>query len=99
MSMDVENVTEGVVDAQGTRRPFRVGDCVMAKMGPEGDTKTIWDPNRPEEVDNARTTFENLRKKGYRAYRVNAQGDKGEPMDNFDTAAGKVIMVPPLQGG
>lgn len=64
-----------------------------------GDTRTMWDPNRPTEVEAARKTFDRLRKQGYLAYRVNEAGDKGEVMREFDATAGKVIMQPQLAGG
>ena len=41
-----------------------------------------------------------LKKKGYRGFRVTGKnGEKGEQMDEFDPAAGRMIMIPPLQGG
>lgn len=70
--------------------------CVMDATG---DTRTIWDPANPDEVTNARNSFEALRKKGYIAYKVIGSGDKGEIMREFDPQAGKIIMSPPVIGG
>lgn len=65
-----------------------------------GDTKTNWDPSKPEEVENARATFDRLRKKGYLAYRVNRQDSgRGEVMREFDPHAEMLIMAPPTAGG
>ena len=59
----------------------------LAVMGPEGDLKTMWD------ADNA------LKKKGYLAFKVKKDGDKGEMTDTFDAQAEKLIMAPPVRGG
>jgi hypothetical protein len=50
----------------------------LCVMGPSGDTKTIWDKNKPDEVGAARQQFDTLRKKGYLAYRVQPGGKTGE---------------------
>jgi hypothetical protein len=68
-------------------------------MGPEGDVKQMWDPTKPDEVAAARQMFNDLKAKGYRAYRTNDKGDQGEAMREFDPHAGRVILVPPMQGG
>lgn len=92
---------QGVVSADGKLRDFdRDRDHLMEVMGPEGDTKTIWDPDKDAEVDNARRSYEDLVDKGYRAfYATGKDGAKGEPMDKFDPDAGRMILVPPMQGG
>lgn len=64
-----------------------------------GDTRTQWNPNNPDEVALARETFESLRKKGYFAFRVLGNGDKGEQIREFDPAAGSIILAPQLVGG
>lgn len=71
-----------------------------AVMGLAGDTKSLWDPNVPAEVEAARELFNSLTKKGYRAFYVTGEkGEKGELMREFDPKASKVIFVPQLQGG
>ena len=64
-----------------------------------GDTKLVWDANKPDERENAERTFKDLKSKGYMAYKVVGKGDKGEQMRDFDPYAEKVIMALPLQGG
>lgn len=71
----------------------------MCVMDQTGDTRTIFDPNNPDEVDVARETFKSLKKKGYIAYSVKKDGEKGEVMTEFDANAGKIILAPPLRGG
>lgn len=73
---------------------------VMAVMDATGDTKTIWDRTKPDEVAAARSVFDSLKAKGYTAYRVKgSDGSKGEIMHRFDPEAERVIMVPPMVGG
>lgn len=77
------------------------GLTVWEQMGPEGDVKSIWDHNNAVEVEAKRREFEYLTKeKKYKAYRVTGtNGERGEPMDTFEAAAGRVLFVPPMQGG
>jgi hypothetical protein len=72
---------------------------MMHVMDRSGDTKIIWDPDNEDEVANARRTFDDLRKKGYVAYNVAPRGAKGEVIREFDPAAEKLIMAPPMVGG
>jgi hypothetical protein len=71
----------------------------MAILGKDGDTKIMWNAERPDEVKVARETFDQLTGKGYRAYRVGADGETTERMRSFDPRAGKVILVPQMAGG
>ncbi len=64
-----------------------------------GDTKLIWDPEKPDEVEHARSTFDSLKKKGYLAYSVTRKGDKGEVLKAFDAEAEKMILAPATVGG
>lgn len=64
-----------------------------------GDTKIVWDSDTAVEVEEARGTFDRLRKKGYAAYRVDKKGDKGEVIREFDPNAEKLILAPPTVGG
>ena len=64
-----------------------------------GDTKTIWNPEVRAEIDQAKKTFDDLRAKGYTAYRVDENGKKAQIMTTFDPAAGKIILSPAMAGG
>jgi len=78
------------------------GHNAIAVMGRSGDTKTIWDPNVPDEVEVARMQFDKLvRDKRYSAFRVDSKdpNKKGERMSTFDPEAGRVIFIPQLVGG
>lgn len=71
----------------------------LAVMGPQGDLKTMWDSDNADEVEIARKQFTDLKKKGYLAFKVKKDGDKGEMTDTFDPLAEKLIMAPPVRGG
>jgi hypothetical protein len=71
----------------------------LAVLNGEGDFKTIWDSEKPEEVEAAKKTFDDLKKKGYAAYRVKKNGEKGEVIKEFDPGAEKIILAPLMAGG
>ena len=73
--------------------------CEMSIIDRTGDTKLVWDGDNPDEVSNAKRTFDDLKKKGYVAYSVAKGGAKGEVLRTFDPEAEKLIMAPPLVGG
>lgn len=64
-----------------------------------GDTKIIWDSDNSDEVAAAKSTFENLLKKKYTAFKVKKDGSSGEKMLEFNPGAEKVILVAPMAGG
>jgi len=64
-----------------------------------GDTKLIWDEDKEDEVENAEETFDKLKKKGYKAFRVDKKGEQAGEMKKFDPSAEKLIMVPAMQAG
>ena len=71
----------------------------MRVLGRDGDTKVIWNSERPEEVEQAQRTFNELTKKGYSAFSVKKDGEKGSRMAEFDAEEEKMILVPMLRGG
>lgn len=71
----------------------------MAVLDREGDLKTVWDSDKPEEVEAAKKTFDGLKEKGYVAYKVKKDGTKGEVITKFDPDAEKVILAPMMAGG
>ena len=69
-------------------------------MDRTGDSKTIWDIDKPDEVAAARETFNKLKAKGYSAFRVDKKGEKtGTRLDAFEPEAGAIIMIPQFAGG
>lgn len=71
----------------------------LRELGPQGDTKVIWDADEEDEVEAAQNTFDDLKEKGYFAYSVKKDGDKGRVITKFDPDAEKIIMAMPMRGG
>ena len=71
----------------------------LRELSPSGDTKVIWDSNQKAEVKIAKNAFNKLRAKGYFAYKVKSDGDKGVVIDEFDPEAERIIMALPMRGG
>lgn len=64
-----------------------------------GDTRVNWDPNKPKEVEVARTVFHKLLGEGYHAFEVKGADKQGDEIEEFDPAAAKIILVAPVAGG
>ena len=74
--------------------------AVWAVMGVDGDTKRIWDPTNPEEVEVAREQFRTLTvDHRYRAFKVDRRGERGDMVTNFDPEEKSYIFVPAMAGG
>ena len=72
----------------------------IAVLGRQGDVKTVWDKNKPEEVTAACNQFHNLRSKGYLAFEVvDKIGEKGRQIYDFNPNAERIILAAPMQGG
>jgi hypothetical protein len=68
-------------------------------MGKEGDVKVEWNPDNKTEVEIAEKQFNDLKKKGFSAFRMYDGGKKGRALDSFDKFAEKILFVPPMAGG
>lgn len=71
----------------------------LVELGRQGDTRIIWDSEKEDEVATARRAFDDLRAKGYLAFKVNKEGNKGEQITRFDPDAEKLILAPQMKGG
>ena len=72
---------------------------VMVILDQTGDTKHIWDRNSEAEVEEARSLFDRMTKRGMVAWSVTRKGDKDQRITAFDPQAEKIIFAPALQGG
>jgi hypothetical protein len=61
--------------------------------------KLTWSADNREEVATARRMFDEQRKKGWIAYTVKRNGEKGSVIREFDPDAEMIIMSEPLVGG
>jgi hypothetical protein len=72
----------------------------MAVTDETGDTKIMWSKDNEDEVDNARQSFNRMKKQGYTAFRVVGKaGEPGEQMKEFDPDAERIIFTKPQAGG
>jgi hypothetical protein len=74
----------------------------LAILNGEGDTKLTWDANNEDEVDAAREMFDDLIAKGFQAFEVSDEkekGGKGKMIKKFDPKAQRIIMSPRIGGG
>lgn len=72
---------------------------VMAILDSTGDTRHTWNRNNTEEVDTMRGIFDDMKAKGYQAFSVKRNGEKGARITAFDPEAEKIIFAPALVGG
>jgi hypothetical protein len=63
-----------------------------------GDRELHWGVDDEAEVVAARTTFADLRRRGYLGYRM-AAGRPPEALVDFDPKAEQIVMAPPMGGG
>jgi hypothetical protein len=68
-------------------------------LDPNGHTTTMWDPQDEKEVERARRIFDEMRRRGYRAFRVGKDGSPGQPRNTFDARDDAMLFVPPIHAG
>lgn len=73
--------------------------CISKLTSDDGDFRITWDPGNPEDVENARQAFADLRRGGYAVHKV--EGRRREIIRDFDPAAGAMQIVAhrPNRGG
>lgn len=68
-------------------------------LDPNGHTRTTWDSSSPEEIEKARRIYDELIKRGFRAFRVEERGGAGVPRSRFDPEDKETLLVPPIRAG
>lgn len=68
-------------------------------LDPNGHTRTTWDTSSAEDVENARRVFNDLMKRGYRAFRMDERAGEGVPRSAFDPKERETLLVPPIRAG
>ncbi len=71
----------------------------MQVLDRTGHTEIVWDPTKMIDVDIARAAFDEAIKKGYSAFRVEGEDQRGARISTFDPKAAKIMLVPQLVGG
>jgi len=72
---------------------------VLRTLGLPGDTKIIWDPENPKEVEFAKQAFYDAKEKGFAAFKTGAFGRKGGRIYEFDKSIKEIVLIPPAAGG
>lgn len=85
--------------AAAESEPLQSGQGVLSYPDRSGDVKQTWNRDNPDEVEAARIMFERLTRKGYRAFRLDDDGERGSQMNTFNSAAGRIVLIPPVVGG
>jgi hypothetical protein len=81
-----------MTDTTITRGEMRVLDT-------SGDLKIVWSSDKPDEVAQARKTFDEMKTKGYSAFQVKKSGEPGKVLAAFDPDIEAMILVPRIVGG
>ena len=82
------SLEEAIVKAQ------KVIKKVMVILSEKGDERLVWDKENGKEAKEAKAKFEDLIKKGYMAFSVDAKGKKNRKIEEFDVDAEEILMVP-----
>jgi hypothetical protein len=72
---------------------------IMEIMDRTGHTSITWDPDVSFEVKIAKEAFDKAIKEKYQAFEVDEDDEQGSRMTTFNPKAGKVMLIPQLQGG
>lgn len=72
---------------------------ILSEMNKKGDDKIEWDPKNELATMIARDKFYELKKQGYKLYRVNHRGGRGEQIEDFDPLAYEIIFHKIMAGG
>jgi hypothetical protein len=78
------------------------GKGIMSYLTPEdGDVRLSWEPGNDDDVATARRAFNDLRGKGYLAYKITGRGTRAQrdQIRVFDPAAEQIVLTPALRGG
>lgn len=76
------------------------GEHILARLNETGDAQVRWTQNDQTSVEIARKAFAQGKKDGMMIYRVDdATGLRGAILHEFDPAAERIIIGPPLRGG
>jgi hypothetical protein len=74
----------------------------LAILDGKGDTKLVWDADNEDEVAAAEATFDSLLAKGFQAFEVSDEkekGGKGKLIKKFNPKAERIILSPRIGGG
>lgn len=67
----------------------------------KGDESIEWDPEDQASIEKAKSKFDELTKKGFKAFKVIKEEvtRKGEQIKEFDPSVKEILMTAPMAGG
>jgi hypothetical protein len=72
------------------------GKSAIAVMSEAGDTKYIWDPTNPDEVELAKEHFERMKERGFLVFKLSPWLHcKGKEVKRFHPQGKAYLFVPP----
>ncbi len=71
----------------------------MRVLNHTGDLRYMWDKDKKAEVEATEKIFKEMKSKGYLAYTVDKDGEKGRVIRDFDPKLERIIMTPQMIGG
>jgi hypothetical protein len=71
----------------------------MSILDSTGDTKILWDCNKQDEIDKAKTQFEELMKKEYSFFKCDSKGNQLGEVKEFNELDEWIIAIPKTQKG
>jgi hypothetical protein len=77
----------------------RVACHILKILTDKGDERVTWNKENGREAKEAKNKFEELLKKGYKAYSVDSLGKKKRKIEEFDVEAEEILMVSSLSRG
>ena len=89
----IPSLEEVIVKAQ------KVAKRVMKILCEKGDERLVWDKENGKEAKEAKAKFEELLKKGFTAFSVDAKGKKNRKIEEFDVDAEEILMIPKTAKG
>lgn len=72
---------------------------IITVLAGVGDFKLSFDPNNPDEVAIAKKTFNDLKKKGMKAYVDTNSKSRRKEVEEFTTEHPKLVFTPAMVGG
>ena len=86
---------QGILKAEETKTP------TLFIMNSTGDKQLSWNPEDEDEVKAARKKFNEMKLKGYTAYRITGKDDEedDELISEFDPSAASIVMAPKSVAG
>ena len=72
---------------------------VQIVMNHSGDSRYVFNPSQPIDVEEAAFRFDTLRRRGFSAVGFETGYEQGKVMHRFDPSVERTLFIPQLRGG